>query len=312
MSERVVGILCLLVSVVNGFLSVPNALLSVRQLRAGSEGDPMNKFQWKAWSRIALTVMSVVLLVLGIYLLVHKPVSAVATLNPTVVSTQTPTHIEAPQSGSASPNPLPVARQKHPSVSVNSSKTSAPQPVQATPGSISQSNSGGANVLLGTTGANSPIVGNSITVGEIPKRISENDMNEVVTLLQNPVCKERISIQADQFASAAPFTHDLYHAFKSAGWTMEEPGVNTRMMVGPGVGQTQHVVVIEYGEAQTAGQQMVIQPNNPTWCVFRALRLLGINSTLSRTKMARFGDGPYPPDLITIDLTGPINREDRK
>ena len=63
-----------------------------------------------------------------------------------------------PSSPVASPNPQP--------------KPKPSSPPTVSPGSIVQNNSGGANVLQGTTGENSPIINSPVTIGRVPKTIS--------------------------------------------------------------------------------------------------------------------------------------------
>ena len=123
MSQTTVGILCLLVSIVNGCLNVPNALLSIRQLRDGSEGGPMNTFKWKVWSPIAGTVVSVVVLILGIYLLIHKTTPSAPPPNLASESPQVGTPQKEDHSQQA---PVPKVSIRPPSPKRPSVQTAAP------------------------------------------------------------------------------------------------------------------------------------------------------------------------------------------
>jgi hypothetical protein len=64
----------------------------------------------------------------------------------------------------------------------NTSKSTLEQPTQA-PGSITQSNSGGINVLQGTTGPNSSIIDSPINIGSPNRTITEAQKKGVISLL---------------------------------------------------------------------------------------------------------------------------------
>jgi hypothetical protein len=64
-------------------------------------------------------------------------------------------------------------------------------PSTTQPGSISQSNSGGINVQQGTTGNNSPIINSPITVGDVPKSISPQDMSALTSYFLNAKTKPK-------------------------------------------------------------------------------------------------------------------------
>lgn len=116
------------------------------------------------------------------------------------------------------------------------------------PGSLIQSSSGGVNVQQGTTAPNSPIIDSPITLGSVPKDISPQDMNSIITYLSSAPIKESIRVVEDQFSGSAPFPDKFYDALKSAGWTMLDAGVSS--MVGfsaPGK-KFQGAVVLVKGE----------------------------------------------------------------
>ena len=72
-------------------------------------------------------------------------------------------------------------------------------------GSLIQNNYGGVNVQQGTTGVNSPIIDNPITIGDSPKTISPADMANAVRYFQQAKNTARIAVMADQSSDAAIF-----------------------------------------------------------------------------------------------------------
>ena len=175
----------------------------------------------------------------------------------------------------------------------------APPPTQpvAGPDSLVQSNSGGVNVQQGTTGINSPIINSPITIGDIPKTISPVDMTNVVRYFQQAKSTVKIAILADQYSGAAPFPDDLYDALKTAGWMMQDTGVN-RLMILSGPGKPfQGAVIAEKGEPLKPGETVFVPGSDPIAFLGAVLDAYKIPRSLQRT--------PGQPDgLITVTFRG--------
>jgi hypothetical protein len=75
---------------------------------------------------------------------------------------------------------------------------------QPATGSIIQSNSGGVNVLQGTTGANSPIINSPITIGKVPKTIPPDLADELVAFLKAAPTKAKVDVMVDQLSGVEP------------------------------------------------------------------------------------------------------------
>lgn len=133
-------------------------------------------------------------------------------------------------------------------------KSNPQSPVEVAPGSIVQNNSGGVNIQQGTTGTNSPIIDSPITIGSIPKDISEQDMNSIVTYLSSAPTKAPIKVVADQFSGNAPFPDKFYYALKRSGWPMLDAEVDSILGFSPPGKKFQGAVVIIKGEPLEPGQ----------------------------------------------------------
>src|ERR1035437_2613770 len=77
MSQNMVGVLCLIASVMCCAFSVPPARLAYLQLqdrkRTAVSGHPKAVNIWKLWARFAAMGVCIVVAGLGVYLLVYKP-----------------------------------------------------------------------------------------------------------------------------------------------------------------------------------------------------------------------------------------------
>jgi hypothetical protein len=172
----------------------------------------------------------------------------------------------------------------------------AAQPV-AGPGSLVQSNSGGINVQQGTTGLNSPIINSPITIGDTPKAITPVDMANVVHFLQQAKSAVTIGVTADQYSGAAPFPDDFYDAFRSAGWTMRDAGVNRVMAFGPPGKPFQGVIITEKGEPLKEGEGASFLPTAPESFIATLLDAYKVPRSLRRI--------PNQPDnQITVEFQG--------
>jgi hypothetical protein len=167
---------------------------------------------------------------------------------------------------------------------------------QATP-SVAQSNSGGINIQQGTTGADSPIINSPITVGNIPKAISVQDMVVFKKYFLGAKSKAKIKISADQFSGAVPLPDDFYDALKGGGWTMVDAGVIQVMAFSAPGKRFQGAVVTINGEPLPEGQLPSIDTSDPLFYIGNALEALKIPHGLNRNKT-------QPEGVISISFQG--------
>lgn len=173
--------------------------------------------------------------------------------------------------------------------------TASQQP--ASPGSIVQSNSGGINVQQGTTAENSPIINSPITVGDVPKKISQADMPGIVHFFSDAKVKCKISIHADQYSGAVPLPDDFYQALKDGGWVMEEPGVSRYMGLHTPGKLFQGAIITVNGDPLSPGQTFYVNNTEPLFYVGTILRGLKIPLILMRNQK-------QPADMISVDFEG--------
>jgi hypothetical protein len=166
-----------------------------------------------------------------------------------------------------------------------------------TTGSITQANSGGFNVLQGTTGNNSPIVNSPITVGALPKTIAPNDMSTVVAFLTTAGAKSALRISADQTSSAQPFPDDFYQAFKDSGWTMKDAGTNHIMGFSPPGKLFKGAVVTVKGTPLGPGETIHTGVDDPLFYVGKVLKTFNVGVDLIRSPTAEDG-------LISVHFEG--------
>src|SRR5205814_4930858 len=119
------------------------------------------------------------------------------------------------------------------------------------------------NVQQGTTGANSPIINSPITIGDIPKSVSPQDMATLTSYFLSARNKSKVKIRADQISGAAPFPDDFYRALKSAGWTMLEAGVNNYVGISAPGQRFQGAIVTIKGEPRKPGEEISFEPSDP-------------------------------------------------
>jgi hypothetical protein len=190
----------------------------------------------------------------------------------------------------------PASLRKKAKVTVPTTPSPSLPPVA--PGSLVQSNSGGGiNIQQGTTGSGSPIINSPITVGNLPKAISPQDMVTLEAYLRAAATKARVKISADQYSGAVPLPDDFYDALKGGGWAMEDNGT-AHMMVFSEAGRIfQGAVVSEYGDPIPAGQRVFVDASDPVFYIGQVLESLKIPHTLTRSKT-------QPEGLITISFSG--------
>jgi hypothetical protein len=178
-------------------------------------------------------------------------------------------------------------------------KEAAPStpPNTTRPGSISQSNSGGINVQQGTTGNDSPIINSPITVGNVPKSISPQDMSALTSYFSNAKNKAKVNVAADQISGAAPFPGDFYDALKAGGWIMLEQGVNQYIgFAAPGK-RFQGAIVTVRGEPLGPNETVSFEGSDPITYIGAALEAFKIPRSLKRDKSQEEG-------VITVDFQG--------
>jgi len=160
-----------------------------------------------------------------------------------------------------------------------------------------QSNTGGINIQQGTTGADSPIINSPITVGNIPKAISVQDMVALKKYFLDARSKSKVQISADQFSGAVPLPDDFYDALKGGQWTMVDAGVSHPIVFsGPGR-KFQGAVVTINGDPLLEGQMIYIDASDPLFYIGHALEALKIPRTLVRDKN-------QPAGVINITFEG--------
>jgi hypothetical protein len=148
--------------------------------------------------------------------------------------------------------------------------------------SLVQQNSGGVNVQQGTTGDNSPITNSPITIGNVPKDISDKEMASLVDYLSSAPQKVPIFINADQISGTVPFPDKFYDALNSAGWPMIRPGVDRMTGFGPPGKPFRGAVVAVKGEPLKPGETVNTGPSDPLTYIGKALDRFKIPIILKR------------------------------
>jgi hypothetical protein len=161
----------------------------------------------------------------------------------------------------------------------------------------SQSNSGGINVMQGTGGANSPIINSPITIGDVPKRISADEMTMITQALRGAPIKATIAVSADQYSGAVPFVDDIYKAFSDAKWTMKEAGVNRYMGFSAPGQRFQGAVITVKGQPLAPGETVNVSTGEPLTYIAGILDHFHVARTLERKPDVENG-------LITINFMG--------
>ncbi len=151
-------------------------------------------------------------------------------------------------------------------------------------GSISQSNSGGINIQQGTTGNYSPIINSPITVGDIPKAISPENMKELVSYLKTATNKAKVTIYADQFSGGYPFPSDFYDALKNANWDMTDKGVINVLGVSPPGRRFQGAVIHIKGVPLAPGETVNSDATDAISYIGRALEAFKVPRVLQRER----------------------------
>ncbi len=160
-----------------------------------------------------------------------------------------------------------------------------------------QSNTGGINIQQGTTGADSPIINSPITVGNIPKAISVQDMVVLKKYFLDAISKSKIQISADQFSGAAPLPDDFYDALKGGQWPMLDAGVTQVIGFSAPGKKFQGAVVTINGEPLSEGQMIYVDASDPVSYIGNALQALKIPLILKRKK-------DQPEGVISITFEG--------
>lgn len=192
--------------------------------------------------------------------------------------------------------PVPGAKPPKSRGPIVTNTTSAPKIAQAPQGGIQQSNSGGVNVLQGTTGENSPIINSPITVGDVPKRISPEDLTKITQYLATAQTKKHIKINAFQNGNAVPFAKDIYKAFHDAGWPMSDNGIVQALgIVSAGQDFFQGAIITVKGTPIGPSDKITVSSGDPLYCVSAVLDSLKIPRVLSR-------ELDFDDDMISIQF----------
>ena len=164
-------------------------------------------------------------------------------------------------------------------------------------GSVIQSNSGGVNVLQGTTGANSPIINSPVTIGKVPKTIPPDLADELVALLKAAPTKAKVGVMVDQLSGVEPLPDEFYDVLKRAGWPMAATGASHVMaLYGPGRIPQGAEMLLRGSPPETPGNTWV-GPEDPLFYLGTALQRLGINPSLRRQPNHEEG-------VITVSFRG--------
>lgn len=158
-----------------------------------------------------------------------------------------------------------------------------PIPLSPGVGSIQQSNSGGLNVQQATTGNDSPIIDSPVTIGNVPKRISPQDMATITRFLAGAPIKAHIRISFDQNSNVKAFAEDLYKALKDAGWPMQDVGVQGVIVLFPPGSKFQGVEFIVKGEPLKPNEQVETLGSDPLFYVGKVSEMLK-SATLSKAR----------------------------
>jgi len=160
-----------------------------------------------------------------------------------------------------------------------------------------QNNNGGINIQQGTIGADSPIINSPITVGNIPKAISVQDMVVLKKYFLDAKSKSKVQISADQFSGAVPLPDDFYDALNGGQWTMVDAGVNHMIVFSAPGKKFQGAVVTINGEPLPGGQMPYLNASDPIFYIGNALEALKIPHALARNKN-------QPEGVISITFEG--------
>jgi hypothetical protein len=162
---------------------------------------------------------------------------------------------------------------------------------------VIQSSSGGINVQQGTIGADSPIINSPITIGNLPKAISVQDLVVLKKYFLDAKNKSKVQISADQYSGAAPLPDDFYDALKGGGWTMVDAGVIALMGFSPPGRKFQGAVVTVTGEPLSEGEIPHFDLFDPLYYIGNALQALNVPHVLKRDKS-------QPEGIISIFFEG--------
>jgi len=114
--------------------------------------------------------------------------------------------------------------------------SSKPSVATTTPGSITQSNSGGINVLQGTTGPNSPIINSPVTVNPgTPARTLGDKRTQFVAALKSFGPHDIAITPARGNKEAIDYAAEIESACKEAGWSVV-PTEKLALLTKDGVG----------------------------------------------------------------------------
>jgi hypothetical protein len=208
------------------------------------------------------------------------------------------TEIKQPLADVGSPARL-KERTQGPSNNVTSAVPT--QSAKNRPPTIQQSNSGGLNIQQATTGENSPIVNSPITVGSVPKRISQQDqltLTDYLLKAKNSAKNIKITMSTDQYSAPAPFVTDFYDIVNNARWPIRENAVNQIIGFGQlGPARFKGVVIVTKGEPLKDGETMTVRESDPLFYIATVLQSLKVPIIVKR-------DPNYQAGVIGIQFEG--------
>jgi hypothetical protein len=253
----------------------------------------------RAWLALVLVLVSLGLSTGAFYYFFHP---RIIEKPERVVEKSVPT--PCPEQKAPEVTPLPGAKPIKKADHMEANPTGPPiarAPLQPLSGGIQQSNSGGVNVLQGTTGENSPIINSPVTVGNVPKYIPPQDaltLTDYLLKAKGSAQNIKISIRADQFTRASPFVDEFYSLFKDAQWPMNGAGVSDVITFGSGTPQRFKGAVISMkGDPVKPDEQVQVNPGEPLFYIGNVLKALKVPIILSREQTLDAG-------VITVQFEG--------
>ena len=249
----------------------------------------------RAWLALVLVIVSLGLSTGAFYYFFH----------PRIVEKPVEKTVESPCPEQKTPavTPVPSAKPLKGTEHVEANPIGAwPKAPQRQTG-IQQSNSGGLNILQGTTGENSPIINSPVTVGNVPRHISPDDMRTLQDYLSTAKLRLapgiELRISADQYTRPSPLVDEFYTIFNNAHWPMKDVGVGEIMAFSsPTVKKFQGAVVTIKGEPiEHDGDEITVIEPDPLYYIGTVLKTLKVPITLKRDRDAEAG-------LIVVQFEG--------
>jgi hypothetical protein len=140
-----------------------------------------------------------------------------------------------------------------------------------------QQDCGGGNCAA-SVGQQGGITAGQVIIGDVPKRLSKNDIDTIAAFLRGAQAKSVISISVFKDGNATAFADDLYEAFRDGGWPMREMEVNA--IYSPTSAEVRKSGKIEaYIKGETLkqeGQQLMFSDTDPIFYVRKVIEALKV------------------------------------